>query len=73
MLDPSELGALPAEDSRLVRVKHDRVRLARIRSIFRFSRGTQRLWITSRLETRTSTGTPTGMWISFAVRIARPR
>jgi len=42
-------------------------------SILRFSRGTQRLWITSSLVTRISTGTPTGMWISFDVRIDRLR
>ncbi len=41
-------------------------------SILRFRRGTQKLWITSTVVARTSTGVPAGMWISFAVTAAVP-
>ena len=41
-------------------------------SIFRLSRGTQKLWITSAVCTSTRTGVRTGMWISFAVTAEVP-
>ena len=36
-------------------------------SIFRFSSGTQKLWITSAVRTSSRIGVRTGMWISFAL------
>jgi hypothetical protein len=41
-------------------------------SILRFSRGTQKLWITSPVRATTFTGVPAGMWISFAVTASVP-
>ena len=43
-----------------------------MRSILRFSRGAQKLWMTSAVLATTSTRTPAGMWMSLAVTARVP-
>jgi len=43
-----------------------------MRSILRFSSGTQKLWMTSLVVPMTLTRVFTGMWISFAVTACVP-
>ena len=73
VLQAAELGALAAVAAGRVGVELDRVRAGPgIVSIFRFSSGTQKLWMTSAVRTSTRTGVRTGMWISFAVTARVP-
>ena len=73
VLEAAELRALAAVDARPGR-RSSRMRFSRpgIMSIFRFSSGTQKLWITSAVVATTSTRVSTGMWISFAVTTPVP-
>ena len=72
MLEPAELRALAAVDPGLGAASSTVFGCAGMRSILRFSLGTQKLWMTSAVLPTTRTRTPAGMWMSFAVTAGVP-